>query len=61
LLGKERGICFKKVFIKRMKGQRGSQCPWKLLNGTQQRQLPLAIFAKGMGFVERDQLTLKTC
>jgi hypothetical protein len=60
-LGRREVYALKKVFIKRMKGQRGSQCPWKLLNGTQQRQLPLAIFAKGMGFVERDQLTLKTC
>jgi hypothetical protein len=53
LPGKEKGICFLKKIIKRMKGQRGSQCPWKLLNGTQQRQLPLATFAKGMGFVEK--------
>jgi hypothetical protein len=39
-----------------MKGGRGSQCPRKLLEGTQQRQLLLATFAKGMGFVERHQL-----
>jgi hypothetical protein len=52
----EKGICFRKVFIKRMKGGRGSQCPRKLLEGTQQRHLLLATFAKGMGFVERHQL-----
>jgi hypothetical protein len=58
---KERGICFRKVFIKRMKGRNGSQCPGKLLDGTQQRQLPMATFAKGMGFVERGQPTPETC
>jgi len=44
-----------------MKGGRGSQCPGKLLDGTEQTQLPMATFAKGMRFVERGHLTPEAC